>query len=98
MDEQIIKVLNSIAVSMESLAENMRILEDLVKVQVPEKPEVEPPSPQVTRDRLVEYITTPEAQEACWQWLQSHGAEKIIMLTGEERVAMLSHFGLEASA
>ena len=95
MDERLIEYIERIAVSLEKMVEVEASDEEML---VPILPQTElAPTPERTRELLVEYISTPEQQQACWEWLQNHGANKIIDLTAEERVMMLEHFGLEVA-
>ena len=97
MDERLISYIERIAVSLEKLAGVEASYPDK-EVLVPILPQSElAPTPERTREILVEWIDSPEKQQACWEWLQGHGASKIIDLTCEERVELLSHFKLEVA-
>ncbi len=92
MDERLISYIERIAIALEKLVDHD------TEMLMPILPHSElPPTPERTRELLVAYIDTPEKQEECWKWLQSHGANKIIDLTSEERVELLAHFKLEVA-
>lgn len=95
MDERIVEYIERIAVSLEKLTEVEASDREML---VPILPAQElAPTPERTRELLVQYISSPEQQQECWEWLQSHGANKIIDLTSEERVEMLRFFKLEVA-